>query len=123
MRFRHGYLGEFEGTEYEASTGPDGTVRLYAAEPRPGFTEVGAGRFRRVVGGAEVGRLRHVRTVGVWKGAPVVLIGAHGSWLRAEYLGTDADVARQVGFERFEADVYQGWVAADQIADVAEEFD
>ena len=59
---RDGYTARWHGTDYDAVPGVDGEVRLYAATPADGFTEVRPGRYVRIVPDHEVESLRYVRT-------------------------------------------------------------
>jgi hypothetical protein len=115
---RDGYVARWKGAEYEAS--PDGAdVRLYRPDPADGFEEVRAGRYRRVVP-TEEAKLDYVRTGCVWKGQPFIVLAEHEGWLRLEYTGGVAPVARDLGLEEFEFGVYQGWAPAAEVTDVRE---
>jgi len=119
MTTGHGYLASYQGVEYEANPGTDGTVRLYISEPAEGFVEIKPGRHVRQV--PEVDELWYVRTTCTWRGVPCLVIGSHGDWLRLEYLGDEAALAEQLGMGRFDTDVYQGWAAASDVTDLVEE--
>ncbi len=121
MATRHGYLARWHGTEYDASPGPDGHVRLYRSEPAEGFDPLPDGRHRRIVPGSDLEALRYVRTVCAWRGAPFVVVGEQGSWLRVEYLGEDAAVARQLGLDYFDVGVFQGWAPRAEVTELREE--
>jgi hypothetical protein len=115
---RDGYLARWNGEEYEAS--PDGAeVRLYRPDPADGFEEVRSGRYRRVVPADGV-RLDYVRTGCVWKAEPFIVLAEHEGWLRVEYTGGLAPVARRLGLEEFEFGVYQGWAPASEVREVRE---
>ncbi|MGH3737661.1 MAG: hypothetical protein ACRDT6_18925 [Micromonosporaceae bacterium] len=118
---RHGYLARLGGAEYTASPGPAGTVRLYTDQPIPGFSEVHPGRYVRAAPETELDELRYVRTTCTWRGASCLVIGAHGGWLRLEYLGDDATVPEQLGMDRFDIAVYQGWAPEAEVTDLAEQ--
>lgn len=117
---RHGYLATTSDGEYQAVPATDGTVRLYADGPDTGFAEVAPGRYVKVVPAEQV-RLSYLRTVCAWRGALCLVIGSHGDWLRLEYLGDDEAVARQLGMDRFDVSVYQGWAPRAEVADLAEQ--
>lgn len=115
---RDGYVAGWRGTEYEAS--PDGDrVRLYASAPADGFAEVAPGRYVRVVSARETDHLSYVRTVGTWRNFPVVVLAAHGGWLRVEY---DSDHVAGPPFERFDRGLYQAWAPRDEVTDLREEY-
>lgn len=118
---RDGYVGRWRGTEYDATPGVDGEVRLYATAPEEGFTEVRPGRYVNVLPGDQVEALRYVRTHCTWRGAPFVVIGAHGDWVRLEYTGGRAPVAASLELEMVDIGVYQKWVPRDEIEDVHEQ--
>lgn len=118
---RDGYTALWRGTEYDATPGVDGEVRLYAAAPAEGFDEVRPGRFVRVVRDAEVDDLRYVRTHCTWRGEPFVVIGEHGGWVRLEYAGGRAPVAAALSLETVDAGVYQVWVSREEIDQLREE--
>jgi hypothetical protein len=116
---RDGYYATWRGREYEAS--PDGQdVRLYASEPVDSFTQVRPGRFLRVVPVGEVTELVYVRTICTWQGEPFIVLGQHDDWLRVEYTGGKAPVARTLGLEEFDFGVYQGWAPMAHVADLSE---
>ena len=116
---RDGYHARWRGREYEVS--PDGaSMRLYTAEPADGFTPVRPGRFVRVVAADDVEDFCYVRTTCSWHGEPFIVLGEADGWLRLEYTGGLAPVARQLGLEEFEFGVYQGWAPASEVGDVRE---
>jgi hypothetical protein len=115
---RDGYVARWRGEEYEAS--PDGTdVRLYRPDAADGFEEVQPGRYRRVVPATEA-KIEYVRTGCVWRDEPFVVLAEHEGWLRVEYTGGLAPVARELGLEEFEFSVYQGWAPLAEVKDVRE---
>lgn len=116
---RDGYLARWQGMDYEAS--PDGTsVRLYRPTPAEGFDEIRDGRYVQVRPLAEVDSLSYVRTVCTWRGEPFIVLAEHEGWLRVEYTGGKAPVARQLGLEEFEYGVYQGWIPVAEAVDLRE---
>jgi hypothetical protein len=116
---RDGYAARWQGREYEAS--PDGAeLRLYAAVAEEGFSYVRPGRYVRVVGSGEVSDFCYVRTTCVWQGEPFIVLAEHDGWLRLEYTGGKAPVARTLNLEEFDFGVYQGWAPAAQVSDVRE---
>jgi hypothetical protein len=115
---RDGYVARWLGDEYEAS--PDGNeVRLYRTDEADGFEEIRAGRYRKIVPAGEA-TLEYVRTGCVWRGEPFIVLAEHEGWLRVEYTGGLAPVARRLGLEEFEFGVYQGWAPAAEVTDVRE---
>jgi hypothetical protein len=115
---RDGYFARWNGEEYEAS--PDGDdVRLYRPDAADGFEQVREGRYRRVLPAGEV-RLEYVRTGCMWKSEPFLILAEHEGWLRVEYTGGLAPVARRLGLEEFEYGVYQGWAPLSEVTDVRE---
>ena len=116
---RDGYVARWHGMDYEAS--PDGTsVRLYQPYPGEGFLQVRGGRYVQVRPMSEVDSLSYVRTICTWRGEPFIVLAEHESWLRVEYTGGRAPVARSLGLEEFEFGVYQGWVPAAEVTDLRE---
>jgi hypothetical protein len=116
---RDSYVARWRDEEYEAS--PDGDeVRLYRPDAADGFEEVRPGRYRRVVPASEA-KVHYVRTGCVWRGEPFIVLAEHEGWLRVEYTGGLASVARQLGLEEFEFGVYQGWAPASEVSDVREQ--
>lgn len=116
---RDGYFGRWRGREFEVS--PDGDeMRLYSAEAGEGFTQVRPGRFVRVVAAAEVQDFAYVRTTCKWQGEPFIVLGEQDGWLRLEYTGGKAPVARTLGLEEFDYGVYQGWAPTQQVTDLRE---
>jgi hypothetical protein len=116
---RDGYYARWRGREYEAS--PDGMdLRLYATQPADGFGQVRPGRFVRVVALAEVDDFSYIRTTCNWQGEPFIVLGEHEEWLRVEYTGGKAPVAKALGLEEFDFGVYQGWAPLMQVSDLIE---
>jgi hypothetical protein len=116
---RDGFVVRSGGQEYEAS--PDGdNVRLYRPEPAEGFDEVRKGRYVKVAKLSEVDDLSYVRTVCLWRGEPFVVLAEAEAWLRLEYTGGRAPVARQLGLEEFDFGVYQGWAPRKEVSDLRE---
>lgn len=116
---RDGYYARWRGREFEVS--PDGEdIRLYSPEPGDGFSQVKPGRFVRVVPAAEVEDFAYVRTTCKWQGEPFIVLGEADGWLRIEYTGGKAPVARTLGLEEFDFGVYQGWAPLQQVTDLHE---
>ena len=117
---RDGYVVSFQGREYDAV--PDGdNVRIYLPEPAEGFDEVKPGRYRRVLGPDDYDDLVYVRTTCTWRGAPFIVLAETDSWLRVEYTGGRAPIARQLGLEEFDFGVYQGWAPVHEVSDLGEQ--
>ena len=116
---RDGYVATWQGREYDAS--PDGdSVRIYAPEPADGFTEVRPGRWVRVLQPHEYEDLVYVRTTCTWRGEPFIVLAEADTWLRVEYTGGRAPVARQLGLEEFDYGVYQGWAPVTEVTELRE---
>jgi hypothetical protein len=116
---RDGYYATWRGREYEVS--PDGTqMRLYSAEPEDNFAQVKPGRYVHVVPVGEVEHFTYVRTMCNWQGEPFIVLGEADGWLRVEYTGGKAPVARTLGLEEFDYGVYQGWAPATQVTNLSE---
>jgi len=116
---RDGFVARTGGEEYDAS--PDGdNVRLYLAEAAEGFDEVKPGRYVKVVKLSEVDDLSYIRTVCLWRGEPFVVLAEAEAWLRVEYTGGRAPVARELGLEEFDFGVYQGWAPRKEVSDLRE---
>jgi hypothetical protein len=115
-----GYVARWRGREYEASPGGD-EVRIYQAEAGEGFEEVQEKRFRRLVPMSEVQELWYARTTCTWRGHPFIVLASHESWLRLEYAGGKAPVARALGLEEFDYGVYQGWAPVAEVTDLREQ--
>src|SRR6266542_2898900 len=117
---RDGYVVTWQGREYDAA--PDGdNVRIYQAEPADGFDEVRPGRYVRVLAADEFDDLVYVRTTCTWRGAPFIVLAAADSWVRLEYAGGRAPIARRLGLEEFDFGVYQGWAPVQEVSDVGEQ--
>ncbi|BFU47478.1 hypothetical protein KRMM14A1004_57150 [Krasilnikovia sp. MM14-A1004] len=116
---RDGYLAIWQGREYEAA--PDGdNVRIYIPEPGAGFTEIRPGRFVRVLRPGEYEDITYVRTTCTWRGEPFIVLAEADTWLRLEYTGGRAPMARALGLEEFDFGVYQGWAPAHEVTDIIE---
>ena len=48
------------------------------------------------------------------------MLGEADGWLRVEYTGGKAPVARTLGLEEFDFGVYQGWAPAAEVTDLRE---
>ena len=119
---RDGYVVTWRGHEYDAV--PDGDkARIYRTDPADGFDEVKPGRYVRVLTPDEYDDLVYVRTTCNWRGAPFIVLAEADSWLRVEYAGGRAPVARQLGLEEFDFGVYQGWAPAHEVNDLYEHRD
>ena len=116
---RDGYVVTWRGREFDAS--PDGdSVRIYAPAPEEGFEEVRPGRYVRVLKGHEYENLVYIRTTCTWRGQPFIVLAEADAWLRVEYTGGRAPIARQMGLEEFDYGVYQGWAPAHEVGDLYE---
>ncbi|MGK5680365.1 hypothetical protein [Actinoplanes sp. URMC 104] len=117
---RDGYVVAWQGREYDAA--PDGdNVRIYRSDPADGFTEVRPGRYVRVLTPEEYDELVYVRTTCTWRGAEFIVLAEANSWLRVEYAGGRAPVARRLGLEEFDFGVYQGWAPLHEVSDLSEQ--
>jgi hypothetical protein len=95
-------------------------MRLYSIAPEEGFAQVRPGRFVRVVPASEVEDFSYIRTTCTWQGEPFIVLGEADGWLRVEYTGGKAPVARRLGLEEFDFAVYQGWAPVAQVTNVHE---
>jgi hypothetical protein len=119
---RDGYVARWRGTEYEASPGSDGEVRLYSAQPAEGFDEARPFRYVRAVGDEEIEDLRYVRTVCRWRGESFIVVGEHETWLRVEYTGGRLPAAQRLGLDRVDYGVWQTWAPRAEVTDLQEIF-
>jgi hypothetical protein len=95
-------------------------MRLYTADPAEGFNQVRPGRYVRVVPAAEVEDFCYIRTTCTWQGQPFIVLGEADGWLRVEYTGGKAPVAKALGLEEFDFGVYQGWAPAAEVTGLSE---
>jgi len=116
---RDGYYARWRGREYEVS--PDGNdMRLYVTEAAEGFKQVRPARFVRVVPAGDVAEFCYIRTTCTWQGQPFIVLGEADGWLRVEYTGGKAPVAKALGLEEFDFGVYQGWAPAAEVSNLSE---
>lgn len=116
---RDGYVVTWRGREYDAT--PEGdAARIYSPEPADGFEEVRPGRYVRVLQPGEFDDLVYVRTTCTWRGQPFIVLAEADAWLRVEYTGGRAPIARQMGLEEFDYGVYQGWAPAHEVNELYE---
>jgi hypothetical protein len=116
---RDGYVVTWQGREYDASPDRD-QVRIYAPEAAEGFDEVRPGRYVRMLAPEEYDDLQYVRTTCAWRGQPFIVLAEAGTWLRVEYTGGRAPVARSLGLEEYDFGVYQGWAPAHEVTELYE---
>ena len=76
--------------------------------------------YRRAVPADEVSDFGYVRTTCTWRGEPFIVLGEHETWLRVEYTGGKAPVAKALGLEEFDFGVYQGWAPAAEVSNLSE---
>ena len=116
---RDGYYGRWRGREFEVS--PDGAdMRLYTTTPEDGFASIRPGRFVRVVPASEVDDFCYIRTTCTWHNEPFIVLGEADGWLRVEYTGGKAPVARTLELEEFDFGVYQGWAPLQEVTNLRE---
>ena len=116
---RDGYFARWRGREFEVS--PDGVdMRLYTTTPEEGFAPVRPGRFVRVVPTAEIEDFCYIRTTCTWQNEPFIVLGEADGWLRVEYTGGKAPVARTLDLEEFDFGVYQGWAPLHEVTNIRE---
>ena len=72
------------------------------------------------LGPDEFEELVYVRTTCTWRGQPFIVLAEADTWLRVEYTGGRAPIARQLGLEEFDFGVYQGWAPAHEVNDLYE---
>lgn len=117
---RDGYVVTWQGREYDGA--PDGdNVRVYLSEPADGFEELKPGRYVRVLEPDEYDELVYVRTTCNWRGATFIVLAEADNWLRVEYTGGRAPIARQLSLEEFDFGVYQGWAPVHEVSDRQEQ--
>lgn len=115
-----GYRARWRGTEYEAS--PDGgLVRLFVDHPTKGFDRIRSDRFRRLVPLDDLEWFGYLRTVGSFRGEPVVLVAERGDQVCVEYTGGRAPTAGELGLPAAEFGVYRGWVGRGEVSGVTEQ--
>ena len=83
-------------------------------------TQVRDGRYVKVVPLAEVEGSPTSAPVCTWQGEPFIVLAQHDSWLRVEYTGGKAPVARSLGLEELDFGVYQGWAPVSEVRDLHE---
>lgn len=115
---RDGYFARWQDREYEASPDSD-RARLYAASPEPGFEQIAPERYLRVVPIGELSDLYYATTTCTWRGHPFRVIGEQRAWLRVEYDG-ELPPPAELGLERFDRDVYQGWARRSEVGELVE---
>ena len=119
MTIRDGYYADWRGDEYEVSpAGAD--MRLYTTEAAEGFHQVRPGRYVRVLQADQVANFCYIRTTCTWQGEPFIVLAESDGWLRVEYTGGKAPVARTLGLEEFDYGVYQGWAPKDAVENLTE---
>jgi len=71
----------------------------------------------RVLGALFLNDLQNIRVIEETLG---VKITTREGWLRVEYTGGKAPVARTLGLEEFDFGVYQGWAPKDAVENLTE---
>ena len=95
-------------------------MRLYTTEAAEGFHQVRPGRYVRVLQADQVANFCYIRTTCTWQGEPFIVLAESDGWLRVEYTGGKAPVARTLGLEEFDFGVYQGWAPRDAVENLTE---
>mgnify|MGYP006172127029 CR=1 FL=1 len=95
-------------------------VSSLVSTPRTRARLNASGRYVRVLKPGEFGELVYVRTTCSWRGEPFIVLAEADNWLRLEYTGGRAPVARDLGLEEFDFGVYQGWAPAQEVNDLYE---
>jgi hypothetical protein len=96
-------------------------VRLYRADPAPGFDLVAPGRFVRVVAPSELELMTYEHTLCTWRGQPFKILTERDGWYRVEYLGGRAPLAEALGLERLDRGIYHAWAAPRDVSDIRTE--
>lgn len=114
-----GFRVRWRGEEFPAS--PDGALlRVYTDTPRVGFEEVRPGRYRTLLPMVDAEWWGYVRTVGRFRGQPVVVLAERGDEILVEYAGGEAGGAVATGLPTLEPGVEQGWVRRSEVAELQE---
>ena len=118
------HRARWRGQEYPVSLAAttEGTeVRLRAAVPEEGFTEVAEGVFVRSVAAAECDVVLSVSAVGSWRGHDVVVLDERDAQLLVEDTGGSWTAARGAGFDRVGRGVWRRWVGREEVRGLRED--
>ena len=120
-----GVWAEVAGERMLADVLPDGQVIVCSPQQREDMQQSARGVWWRHAVAEEVERIFAVRVVGRWRNRRVQLVGAErgesGDRAHIVFLGHDAIDAESLGLTKSDAGVYEGVVAAAEVADLNEE--
>ncbi|KNY05428.1 hypothetical protein [Microbacterium sp. GCS4] len=120
-----GIWAEVAGERMLADVLPDGQVIVCSPQQREDMQQSARGVWWRHAVAEEVERIFAVRVVGRWRNRRVQLVGAErgesGDRAHIVFLGHDAIDAESLGLTKSDAGVYEGVVAAAEVADLNEE--
>ncbi|MEV4736365.1 MULTISPECIES: hypothetical protein [unclassified Microbacterium] len=120
-----GVWAEVAGERMLADVLPDGQVIVCSPQQRQDMQQSARGVWWRHAVAEEVERIFAVRVVGRWRNRRVQLVGAErgesGDRAHIVFLGHDAIDAESLGLTKSDAGVYEGVVAAAEVADLNEE--
>lgn len=120
-----GIWAEVAGERMLADVLPDGQVIVCSPQQREDMQQSARGVWWRHAVADEVERIFAVRVVGRWRNRRVQLVGAErgesGDRAHIVFLGHDAIDAESLGLTKSDAGVYEGVVAAAEVADLNEE--
>lgn len=120
-----GVWAEVAGERMLADVLPDGQVIVCSPQQREDMQQSARGVWWRHAVAEEVERIFAVRVVGRWRNRRVQLVGAErgesGDRAHIVFLGHDAIDAESLGLTKSDAGVYEGVVAAAEVADLNED--
>lgn len=117
MNRRPRTIATYRGDELEAAVYLGDDVQLVALRSDialDGFEPEGE-RFVRDVELSDCDAVHFVRSVGQYRGLPVVILDELGDQLEVESLAHHAPAAAEAGLERVERGVYRSWVGAHEV--------
>ena len=109
---RDGFVARWQGRGVRRQPRRRQRAASTCPSPARASRRCGPGRYVRVLPVAEVDDLATCAPPARWRGQPFIVLAEHDAWLRVEYTGGRAPVARELGLEEFDFGVYQGWAPA-----------
>jgi hypothetical protein len=120
---RYRLMASYQGSPFEAGVGPTAAdVVLFAACPPPehlGF-EPATGHWRKQLTLTDVDAVWESRPVGMFRGAPCMVLDDLGDRLHIAYLGHDGYQAEQLGYWQVDRSVYEVIAARTEVTDIVE---